>query len=138
VSSPLLSPTNMGINSEGYHPDPEVGDVVPAMAKEKPKKRLRSLDAMRGMTVVMMILVDNTGNWFGDHLGRQDPHNNQTPEVWFGLGHSPWNQVSIADFVLNVTHVCKAQRQGKAVPKGDDKDGQDLRYRALDPRRQHV
>lgn len=51
VSSPLLSPTNMGINSEGYHPDPEVGDVVPAMAKEKPKKRLRSLDAMRGMTV---------------------------------------------------------------------------------------
>lgn len=106
----------------------------------------------------MMILVDNTGNWFGDHLGRQDPHNNQTPEVWFGLGkkkkhkeslslyfhgvgllikqsafhrrlsltvcstylppyppprlllplsrsspslgHSPWNQVSIADFVM--------------------------------------
>lgn len=43
-----------------------------------------------------MILVDNTGNWFGDHLGRQDPHNNQTPEVWFGLGKKKKHKESLS------------------------------------------
>eukprot|EP00039_Didymoeca_costata_P021285 m.344037 g.344037 ORF g.344037 m.344037 type:complete len:560 (-) comp23739_c0_seq1:61-1740(-) len=50
--------------------------------KNKMKNRLVCLDAMRGLTVVIMILVDNTGYWF--------PH----------INHSPWGHVTLADFVM--------------------------------------
>lgn len=33
-----------------------------------------------------MILVDNVGGWFGDHLARQDPANHKNRTVWFGVG----------------------------------------------------
>lgn len=50
--------------------------------KPKKKQRLVSLDAVRGLTVCVMILVDNLGRWFPT------------------INHSPWNHVTLADFVM--------------------------------------
>ena len=60
------------------------------------RQRLQCLDAMRGLTICLMVLVDTTGNWFGNNLGRP----NAKPSVWFGMHHSPWDGVSSADFVM--------------------------------------
>jgi heparan-alpha-glucosaminide N-acetyltransferase len=49
--------------------------------------RLSSLDAVRGMTVCVMIFVDNVGGWIG--AGSALP-----------VGHSPWDDVTLADFVM--------------------------------------
>ncbi|CAM8988792.1 unnamed protein product [Rhodiola kirilowii] len=46
------------------------------------KERLASLDVFRGLTVVLMIIVD--------HLGGVFP----------SINHSPWNGVTLADFVM--------------------------------------
>eukprot|EP00040_Diaphanoeca_grandis_P013404 m.67759 g.67759 ORF g.67759 m.67759 type:complete len:590 (+) comp23866_c0_seq1:209-1978(+) len=56
-----------------------LGKVVPPSKK---KERLVSLDAVRGLTVCFMILVDNLGSWH--------------PRI----NHSPWDQVTLADFVM--------------------------------------
>ncbi|KAL1546218.1 heparan-alpha-glucosaminide N-acetyltransferase [Salvia divinorum] len=51
--------------------------------KHNPKpKRLASLDVFRGLTVALMILVDDAG---GD---------------WPVIGHAPWNGCNLADFVM--------------------------------------
>ncbi|KAL2559991.1 hypothetical protein Fot_04730 [Forsythia ovata] len=44
--------------------------------------RLVSLDVFRGLTVVLMILVDNAGGFFPS------------------INHSPWNGLTLADFVM--------------------------------------
>ena len=49
---------------------------------DKPRKRLVSLDAIRGLTVCFMILVDNVGGSFPS------------------IGHSPWDHIHLADFVM--------------------------------------
>lgn len=49
----------------------------------KRSKRLRSLDVVRGLNVMLMWLVDNIGGSFPS---------------W--VGHSPWNTVHLADFVM--------------------------------------
>ena len=48
----------------------------------KPSPRLASLDVLRGFTVLLMIFVDEIGDAY--------PH----------LNHSPWNNVTLADFVM--------------------------------------
>ncbi|XP_024965847.1 heparan-alpha-glucosaminide N-acetyltransferase-like [Cynara cardunculus var. scolymus] len=52
---------------------------------EKPKeksKRIATLDAFRGLTIVLMILVDDAGG------------------VYARIDHSPWNGCTLADFVM--------------------------------------
>lgn len=46
------------------------------------KQRLKSLDVFRGLTVALMILVDDAGG------------------VLPTINHSPWNGVTLADFVM--------------------------------------
>uniref|UniRef100_A0A0D9ZUF9 Heparan-alpha-glucosaminide N-acetyltransferase catalytic domain-containing protein n=1 Tax=Oryza glumipatula TaxID=40148 RepID=A0A0D9ZUF9_9ORYZ len=53
----------------------------PAGAERKPR-RVASLDVFRGLTVAMMILVDDAGG------------------AWPGMNHSPWLGVTVADFVM--------------------------------------
>ena len=60
------------------------------------RQRLQCLDAMRGLTICLMVLVDTTGNWFGNNIHRPA----DKPSVWFGMHHSPWDGVSSADFVM--------------------------------------
>lgn len=46
------------------------------------KRRLASLDVFRGLTVALMILVDDAGG------------------ILPAINHSPWNGVTLADFVM--------------------------------------
>lgn len=48
-------------------------------------KRLISLDVLRGLTIVLMILVNNPGSYQG---------------AWSELLHSPWDGATLADFVF--------------------------------------
>ncbi|KAF6170797.1 hypothetical protein GIB67_015749 [Kingdonia uniflora] len=53
-------------------------EVVPP----PPRRHLASLDVFRGLTVTLMILVDDAGGFFPS------------------INHSPWNGVTLADFVV--------------------------------------
>uniref|UniRef100_A0A0D3HK31 Heparan-alpha-glucosaminide N-acetyltransferase catalytic domain-containing protein n=1 Tax=Oryza barthii TaxID=65489 RepID=A0A0D3HK31_9ORYZ len=56
-----------------------------AVVEEEPRKkskRVAALDAFRGLTIVLMILVDDAGG------------------VYERMDHSPWNGCSLADFVM--------------------------------------
>ncbi|CAN0878712.1 Heparan-alpha-glucosaminide N-acetyltransferase, partial [Linum grandiflorum] len=58
-------------------------EVQPGSPPEKQKsKRVATLDAFRGLTVVLMILVDNAG------------------ESYPRMNHAPWNGCNLADFVM--------------------------------------
>ncbi|KAL8166362.1 hypothetical protein V2J09_007861 [Rumex salicifolius] len=50
--------------------------------KKEKRKRLDSLDVFRGLTVVLMILVDDAGG------------------EWPVIAHAPWNGCNLADFVM--------------------------------------
>ncbi|KAI8014983.1 Heparan-alpha-glucosaminide N-acetyltransferase [Camellia lanceoleosa] len=54
----------------------------PVMIIKPKSKRVATLDAFRGLTIVVMILVDDAGEAY--------PH----------IDHSPWNGCTLADFVL--------------------------------------
>ncbi|XP_024022387.1 heparan-alpha-glucosaminide N-acetyltransferase isoform X2 [Morus notabilis] len=56
-------------------------DDVPVQKLQKPK-RVASLDIFRGLTVALMILVDDAGG------------------EWPMIGHAPWNGCNLADFVM--------------------------------------
>ncbi|KAJ8753998.1 hypothetical protein K2173_001896 [Erythroxylum novogranatense] len=56
-------------------------DGQPEAVKQK-SKRIATLDAFRGLTVVLMILVDDAG------------------EAYPRIDHSPWNGCTLADFVM--------------------------------------
>ncbi|KAF8378098.1 hypothetical protein HHK36_029434 [Tetracentron sinense] len=62
------------------------GDIqktaIAVSGKGDPKRRLVSLDVFRGLTVALMILVDNAGG------------------ILPSINHSPWNGVTLADFVM--------------------------------------
>eukprot|EP00466_Bigelowiella_natans_P013312 jgi/Bigna1/39680/e_gw1.34.20.1 len=70
------------------------------------KRRLASLDAFRGLTVIWMILVDEAGDAY---------HN------W--MDHSPWNGIRLADFVfpffLYISGVSVALSLRKPAQSGD-------------------
>ncbi|KAH6798823.1 heparan-alpha-glucosaminide N-acetyltransferase-like protein [Perilla frutescens var. frutescens] len=62
-------------------------DQLPEAEEQKPEmkqktKRVATLDAFRGLTIVLMILVDDAG------------------EAYPRMDHSPWNGCTLADFVL--------------------------------------
>ena len=54
----------------------------PGTTVAKPRPRLASLDIVRGLTVAVMVFVDETG------------------EAWPPIDHSPWDNVTLADFVM--------------------------------------
>ncbi|XP_071712305.1 uncharacterized protein [Rutidosis leptorrhynchoides] len=58
----------------------KVGEKM-VLPKEK-SKRIATLDAFRGLTIVLMILVDDAGG------------------VYARINHSPWNGCTLADFVM--------------------------------------
>ncbi|XP_047155117.1 heparan-alpha-glucosaminide N-acetyltransferase-like [Vigna umbellata] len=60
-----------------------VSEVLPVSDTKLPKpKRVASLDIFRGLTVALMILVDDAGG------------------KWPMIGHAPWNGCNLADFVM--------------------------------------
>ncbi|KAK2364192.1 heparan-alpha-glucosaminide N-acetyltransferase [Trifolium repens] len=59
----------------------EVNDQQPALVKQK-TKRVATLDAFRGLTIVIMILVDKVGG------------------VYPRIDHAPWDGCTLADFVM--------------------------------------
>eukprot|EP01147_Barroeca_monosierra_P004204 gene4204-6550_t len=62
---------------------PQTDDQITAtLRKEVPKERLSSLDVFRGVTVALMIFVDETGSSFPP------------------IDHCPWNGIRLADFVM--------------------------------------
>ncbi|PWA37511.1 heparan-alpha-glucosaminide N-acetyltransferase [Artemisia annua] len=63
-------------------PSPDVEDIKHSSATAVPKQRLVSLDVFRGLTVALMILVDDAGGAFPS------------------INHSPWFGVTLADFVM--------------------------------------
>ncbi|KAL3336458.1 hypothetical protein AABB24_032283 [Solanum stoloniferum] len=80
ISSPELS-----------HSHPRDGEIVSSSLDEiavskptlsDPKQRLVSLDVFRGLTIALMILVDDAGKAFPS------------------INHSPWFGVTLADFVM--------------------------------------
>ncbi|KAK1581411.1 hypothetical protein Q3G72_005812 [Acer saccharum] len=58
------------------------GNISDQQKKQQRPKRVASLDIFRGLTVALMILVDDAG---GD---------------WPVIGHAPWNGCNLADFVM--------------------------------------
>ncbi|KAK3140675.1 hypothetical protein QOZ80_5AG0404210 [Eleusine coracana subsp. coracana] len=63
------------------HPPPEAAAGAQPEQQRKPQ-RVASLDVFRGLTVAMMILVDDAGG------------------AWPGINHAPWFGVTVADFVM--------------------------------------
>ncbi|XXG54120.1 hypothetical protein AAC387_Pa03g2082 [Persea americana] len=59
-----------------------IDDTEPRNGKSQSPKRVASLDIFRGLTVAMMILVDDAGG------------------QWQMIGHAPWNGCNLADFVM--------------------------------------
>ena len=74
---PRVAPPSQVARSPGGTPM-----AVISPKQRSPVGRLGSLDAVRGMTVCLMIFVDNVGDWL--------PH----------VNHSPWDDVTLADFVM--------------------------------------
>ncbi|XP_068660992.1 uncharacterized protein [Aristolochia californica] len=68
----------------GPHPSHPVRVDATGVLNAKPdkSKRVASLDIFRGLTVAMMILVDDAGG------------------EWQMIGHAPWNGCNLADFVM--------------------------------------
>ncbi len=62
----------------------QAGDSPEPNIESTPSKhhRLASLDIVRGITIAMMIFVDDVGGVY--------PH----------INHSPWNGITLADFVM--------------------------------------
>ncbi|GJN35994.1 hypothetical protein PR202_gb24816 [Eleusine coracana subsp. coracana] len=63
------------------HPPQEAAAGAQPEQQRKPQ-RVASLDVFRGLTVAMMILVDDAGG------------------AWPGINHAPWFGVTVADFVM--------------------------------------
>jgi hypothetical protein len=92
VNAPPQEPAHDGGDGGGLRqrarPRPGLGsddaDGVPAATPVSPKReRLQSLDAVRGLNVLLMVFVDDYGIW---------------AQSW--IDHSPWDRVHLADFVM--------------------------------------
>uniref|UniRef100_A0A0A0LGE0 Heparan-alpha-glucosaminide N-acetyltransferase catalytic domain-containing protein n=1 Tax=Cucumis sativus TaxID=3659 RepID=A0A0A0LGE0_CUCSA len=68
------------------HTKEEEKEVAPTIVEEaqlrQKTKRVATLDAFRGLTIVLMILVDDAGG------------------AYSRIDHSPWNGCTLADFVM--------------------------------------
>ncbi|KAK8769528.1 hypothetical protein V5799_014008 [Amblyomma americanum] len=78
-SQPSRSPSDSQQGILGTAVAVEDGQAVPAAP---PKKRLRSLDAFRGLSLVLMVFVNYGGG-----------------KYWF-FHHTPWNGLTLADLVF--------------------------------------
>ncbi|XP_047095600.1 heparan-alpha-glucosaminide N-acetyltransferase-like isoform X2 [Lolium rigidum] len=78
---PLLAPTNE-IHPYPEPPLPPQPPGTDAKPEQQKPQRVASLDVFRGLTVAMMILVDDAGG------------------AWPGINHAPWFGVTVADFVM--------------------------------------
>nr|ABK25182.1 unknown [Picea sitchensis] len=58
------------------------GQTIPAKPTNETKTRVATLDVFRGLTIAVMILVDDAGG------------------KWPQINHSPWNGCTLADFVM--------------------------------------
>lgn len=58
------------------------GQTIPAIPTNEIKTRVATLDVFRGLTIAVMILVDDAGG------------------KWPQINHSPWNGCTLADFVM--------------------------------------
>ncbi|CAL9026673.1 unnamed protein product [Prunus brigantina] len=58
------------------------GEEQPVLVVKQKSKRVATLDAFRGLTIVVMILVDDAGG------------------AYARIDHSPWNGCTLADFVM--------------------------------------
>jgi heparan-alpha-glucosaminide N-acetyltransferase len=56
--------------------------VAAEQQPQRPRQRLKSLDAVRGLNIMVMMFVDDA-----------DPFS-------FSIDHMPWNGVRLADFVM--------------------------------------
>ncbi|XP_071736981.1 uncharacterized protein [Rutidosis leptorrhynchoides] len=63
-----------------HHPEPR--GTTTTIIKHDHNKRVASIDIFRGLTVALMILVDDAGG------------------EWPVIGHAPWNGCNLADFVM--------------------------------------
>lgn len=74
------------VDMEQHHQQQHVIVEAPEMEKQQVKpqktKRVASLDIFRGLTVALMVLVDDAGG------------------EWPMIGHAPWNGCNLADFVM--------------------------------------
>ncbi|KAG2685461.1 hypothetical protein I3760_10G126800 [Carya illinoinensis] len=75
--------TRTGSSELDHHPSTEDKQVEeqPVVVKQK-SKRVATLDAFRGLTIVLMILVDDAGG------------------AYSRIDHSPWKGCTLADFVM--------------------------------------
>ncbi|PNY02784.1 heparan-alpha-glucosaminide N-acetyltransferase-like protein, partial [Trifolium pratense] len=73
--------TNTNVDSNIKQQISEEDDQQLTLVKQK-SKRVATLDAFRGLTIVLMILVDDAGG------------------VYPRIDHSPWNGCTLADFVM--------------------------------------
>jgi heparan-alpha-glucosaminide N-acetyltransferase len=82
----LRRPLVEGSGFREQHRDEGTGILgVPASSSSRSmtkKARLASLDVFRGLSIAIMILVDQAGG------------------KWPSINHSPWNGVTLADFVM--------------------------------------
>ncbi|KDO44453.1 hypothetical protein CISIN_1g0107911mg, partial [Citrus sinensis] len=62
--------------------DEQKGELQLQQLLQQKSKRVATLDAFRGLTVVLMILVDDAGG------------------AYARIDHSPWNGCTLADFVM--------------------------------------
>ncbi|KAL8544946.1 hypothetical protein ACS0TY_005230 [Phlomoides rotata] len=79
--TPLLHNSHAEI-SGGETENSKSRSVPPPQNSKDPKQRLESLDVFRGLTVALMILVDDAGKTFPS------------------INHAPWFGVTLADFVM--------------------------------------
>ncbi|KAI0510785.1 hypothetical protein KFK09_011394 [Dendrobium nobile] len=84
LSTPVTSRIDWEILPDHNHSPPPtpVNSVSHQTKPSDPNQRLASLDVFRGLTVALMILVDDAGGAFP------------------GINHAPWFGVTIADFVM--------------------------------------
>ncbi|CAK9135476.1 unnamed protein product [Ilex paraguariensis] len=81
--SPPVPHSDSGVREEEIVPLPSPNELDESKANPTdPKQRLVSLDVFRGLTVALMILVDDAGGAFPS------------------INHSPWFGVTLADFVM--------------------------------------
>jgi hypothetical protein len=62
--------------------DSSAPTVAAEQQPQRPRQRLKSLDAVRGLNIMVMMFVDDA-----------DPFS-------FSIDHMPWNGVRLADFVM--------------------------------------
>ena len=130
MDEPVLSADGGGGGAGGLDSNGRGGGGSSALggAKKSPSKhpRLVSLDMVRGLTMAVMILVDEIG------------------DVYPKVNHSPWNNITFADFVMpwflfmvgtsmafSLRRYLKVDNDGRRIPKLQREGSRKVAVRAL-------